>query len=206
MVRPHRAVSCVMPLLYEAGVALKLNHCKFFFESIEYMRPIIRQGILKLQNTLWIPPWSTTFLLPKRSSAHFQVFAMSSDSFHQTSRVSPPPSIETVKVRTSTWWPLWRKARVQRYSYWQEALFSRLLLALPKRSGLYTLDTDAYDYQIRFVLLQEQKDGSNHLVRYKFWTLNYKKRKLPKMHKECLSAVWDVTSLRLYFEWTHSMI
>lgn len=81
----------------------------------------------------------------------------------------------------------------------KEALMRPLLFFLPRSKGHYALDNDASDKQIRYVLVQEQEDGSHSLVGY--WSrVNNDKGKFVAMYGECLTVVCAVKILRLYLE------
>lgn len=79
---------------------------------------------------------------------------------------------------------------------------SPAVLVLPRTKGQYTLEFSAGDKQIGCVILQKQEDGSNRPAGYWIRTLNDKKPKLAKTHRECLAVLSAVTPLCLYLEGT----
>lgn len=48
---------------------------------------------------------------------------------------------------------------------WKGKLNSLPVLALPRSQGPYTVESDAYDRQIGYVLLQKELDGHNKPIR-----------------------------------------
>jgi len=76
------------------------------------------------------------------------------------------------------------------------------ILALPRRQGTYTLDTDASAGQVGAVLLQEQPDQSTRLVGYWSRSLNPAERNYSTKERECLAVVWASLLRRPYVEET----
>jgi len=76
------------------------------------------------------------------------------------------------------------------------------ILALPRRYGAYTLDTDASAGQVGAVLLQEQPDQSTRPVGYWSRSLNAAERNYSTTERECLAVVWASLVLRPYIEGT----
>jgi len=80
----------------------------------------------------------------------------------------------------------------------QEAAHGDPIVALPRRQGTYTLDTDASAGQVGAVLLQEQPDQSTRPVGYWSRSLNAAERNYSTMERECLVVVWASLLLRPY--------
>jgi len=76
------------------------------------------------------------------------------------------------------------------------------ILALPRRYGAYTLDTDESAGQVGAVLLQEQPDQSTRPVGYWSRSLNVDERNYRTTERECLPVVWASLVLRPYIEGT----
>ena len=88
-----------------------------------------------------------------------------------------------------------------------ETLKARLIpppiLALPKASRPYMIDTDASAYQLGATLLQQKdEDKPNDWVPIGYWskTLTNTERNYSTTERECYSVVWSVTTLRPYIE------
>jgi len=77
-----------------------------------------------------------------------------------------------------------------------------LILALPRRQGTYTLDTDASAEQVGAVLLQEQPDQSTRPVGSWSRSLNAAEWNYGTTERECLAKVWASLLLRPYVEGT----
>jgi len=76
------------------------------------------------------------------------------------------------------------------------------ILALPRRQGTYTVDTDASARQVGAVLLQEQADQSTRLMGNWSRSLNAAERNYSTTERECPAVVWASLLLRPYVEGT----
>jgi len=76
------------------------------------------------------------------------------------------------------------------------------ILALPRRKGTYTLDTDASAGQVGAVFRQEQPDLSTRPVGYWSRSLNATERNYSATERKCLAVVWASLLLRPYVEGT----
>lgn len=74
------------------------------------------------------------------------------------------------------------------------------MLALPRLQGYYTVDTDAFDKQIGFVLLKKQPDRNDITVGNGSGSLDDAKPAYYTTHLECLAVVWAVIMLTPYLE------
>ena len=72
------------------------------------------------------------------------------------------------------------------------------MLALPRRDGHLTLDTDACARQLGCVLLQTQPDGTDRPLGYWSRSLSSAERNYDTTERECLAVVWSVLLLRPY--------
>lgn len=70
------------------------------------------------------------------------------------------------------------------------------ILALPRASGLNTVDIDACNKQLGFLLLQEQPEGSAVPIDYWLGALNDIENKPATTHKEFLAVAWVILLLR----------
>jgi len=80
------------------------------------------------------------------------------------------------------------------------------ILALPRRHGAYTLDTDASTGQVGAALLQEQPDQFTRPVGYRSRSFNAAERNYSTTERECLAVVWASLLLRPYIEGTRSTV
>lgn len=80
------------------------------------------------------------------------------------------------------------------------------LLALPKRTGPYIVDTDASAAQIRSFLLQDQGDGAYKPMGYRSRLLTQAECYCSTSDCECLAVVSAPILFRLYFEGTRFVV
>ena len=73
-------------------------------------------------------------------------------------------------------------------------------LALPRRSGHITVQTEACDRQLDTVLLQAQADGTNKPIGFLSRSLTAAERNYETTERECLAVVWAHLLLRPYIE------
>ncbi len=81
-----------------------------------------------------------------------------------------------------------------------QSLLHPPILALPRRDGLYTLDTDASDGQLGCCLRQDQPNSDRLPVGFWSRTLSSAKKNYPTTENECLAVVWSVIMLLPYLE------
>lgn len=74
------------------------------------------------------------------------------------------------------------------------------ILAPPKVTGRYALDTDAFDKQIGCALLEAQPDGLTKPVVFLSRSLNNAEQAYDITYKKRLAVMWAVILLRLYLE------
>jgi len=72
----------------------------------------------------------------------------------------------------------------------EERLTSTTILALPRRGGLFILDTEACAVQVGWTLLQKQRDKSIHPVGYYSRGFIQAEKTYSKTDRECLAVVW----------------
>lgn len=88
----------------------------------------------------------------------------------------------------------------------KEQIVSPLLLALSRLKGQYTIDAEAYDTRVRYVLLQEHNDKMLKPIGYWFCFLCDTETCYETTHKKYFALVWAVSIPRLYLERAHSTI
>ena len=81
----------------------------------------------------------------------------------------------------------------------KKRLVSPPVFALPRPNGRYVIDTDACEYQVGCVLLQEQ-EGQLHPIGYWSRSLTKAERAYDTTQRECLAVVWAIFTLRPYLE------
>jgi RNase H-like domain found in reverse transcriptase len=81
------------------------------------------------------------------------------------------------------------KEQLQSFDTLREKLLNPPILALPRKEGLFTMDTDASNEQIGCCLFQARPDGANHPVGYWSRGLTGAERNYSTTEKECLAIV-----------------
>lgn len=82
----------------------------------------------------------------------------------------------------------------------QETSISPPVLALPDAEGHYTFDIDAYDVQVGCMVLLEQPDKTEKLVRYWYKFLTKADKAYDTTKKECLTIVRAIILLQSYIK------
>jgi RNase H-like domain found in reverse transcriptase len=93
--------------------------------------------------------------------------------------------------------------QLQSFDTLRAKLLNPPILALPRKEGLITLDTDASNEKIGCCLFLAQPDGANHPVGYWIRGLTGAERNYSTTEKECLGIVWSILHLRPYLESRH---
>ena len=190
----------VLDLLMSAGVSLRIEKCHFFQESCDYLGHKISPGKLevakKCQEAIKkaIPPTNVTEL--RSFLGLCNVYRRFVASF---ARVAAPLTAKLQKDRPFNFGPL-NKEETEAYERLRDSMISPPVLALPTAGKPYVLDTDACDYQVGCVLLQEQDDGTNRPVGYWSRSLSKAEKNYSTTEKECLAIVWAALTLRPYLE------
>jgi len=91
-------------------------------------------------------------------------------------------------------------AQMAAFEHLKERLTSTPILALPRRNGLFILDTDACAVQVGCTVLQQQPDKSILTVVYYSWGLISAEQNYSTTDRECLAVVWACFLLRPYLE------
>lgn len=146
-------VRCVLQFLYESGVTITLKKRTLFVEKNRLLRSHFLGWLPETCRTLYRRCRKTrTSNKPDEASFFFHVFVTSLDGFCQNcTRLAPLKKSEEEPTQTfqSSW--LIKSATAV---FLKEELFNLRVLALPRMYNLYTQNTDAWDKQIRRVLLQ----------------------------------------------------
>ncbi len=93
-------------------------------------------------------------------------------------------------------------AQADAFTALRNCLLNPPVLALPRREGYFTLDTDATETQLGSCLLQDQQTGDRMPVGYWSRSLTPAEKNYSTTEKECLAVVWSVLMLRPYLEGT----
>jgi len=150
----------VLLLLEKAGVSLKPSKCHLFQQEVEYLGSVVRPGQLPVnQNNIKILAQA----LPPRNQTELKSFPGMCNVYRRFIKAYAHIAKLLTKL-TSTKLPhvlpLLDAAQLAAFEYLKERLTSTPILALPRREGLFILDTDACAVQVGCTLLQQQPDKS----------------------------------------------
>ncbi len=186
----------VLELLKQAGVTLKLPKCKFFCETVDYLGHVIRPGRLALAetNTRALQevkhPQNQTELRSFLGLCNVNMrfvprFASIAATLNEPLKKHQPVEIDTLNPE-----------QAEAISTPRDALLKAPILALPRKDGHYTLNTDASDGQLGCCLHQDQPTGDRFPIGYWSRSLTSAERNYSTTDKECLAVVWSVLLLR----------
>ena len=190
----------VLHLLSRAGLSLKLKKCHFFKETVNYLGHVIRPGKLEVasKNTEALktaqPPSTQSELrsflgLCNVYRRFVPGFAKVAAPLNALLRKGTPPKLDPLTGD-----------QLQAFETLRDKLLHPPVLALPRATGRYILDTDASAEQVGCCLLQKHPDGTRHPIGYWSHSLNSAERNYSTTEKECLAIVWAVQQLRPYLE------
>jgi len=181
-----------------ASVCLKAKKCHLFEEEVEYLGHIVGRGELKVQDK---NIRRLKYASPPRCKKDLRSFLGMCNIYRRFVRdyaeVARPLAAMTSSKRPDRWGTLSDEA-LGAFEELKRRLTEAPIVALPRRQGTYTLDTDANAGQVGAVLLQEQPDQSTRPVGCWSRSLNAAERNYSTMERECLVVVWASLLLRPY--------
>jgi len=178
------------------------KNCHLFQEEVEYLGQIVGRGGLKVPDTNARGLKEASPLRCKKDLCSFLEMCNVDWRFVQDdAQVGRPLAVMTSSKRPYRWGTLSDEA-LEALEVLKRRLTEAPILALPRRQGTYTLDTDASAGEVGAVLLQEQPDQSPRPVGHWSRNLNPAERIFSKVERECLTEVWEFLLLRPYVEGT----
>ena len=194
----HLAI--VLRLLKDAGITLRLSKCHFFKREVDYLGHIVRPG------ELLVAPKSCEAVAefePPRTQTELRSFLGLCNVYRRFvkdfAKIAAPLNDKLRKGEPARFHTL-NQAESDAFAELKERLTSPPVLALPRRDGHLTLDTDACARQLGCVLLQTQPDGTDRPLGYWSRSLSSAERNYDTTERECLAVVWSVLLLRPYLE------
>ena len=194
-------VRTVLTLLSKAGISLKLKKCEFFRPSVSYLGHTVRPGKLEVASKTCNavrqakPPQTQTEL--RSFLGLCNVYRRFVPNF---ARIAAPLNKKLMKDQPTNFETL----SAEEYDAFQtlkRRLIEPPILALPKGSKPYRLETDACDHQVGCVLTQEQDDPKDYRpIGYWSRSLTKAEKNYSATERECLAIVWSVLLLRPYLE------
>ena len=198
-------VDRVLRLMSEAGMTLKLKKCFFFCDKIDYLGHVISPGKLEVASKTTEAIKGLSYPTDVSQMRSFLGLCNDYRRFVPNFTRLAKPLNRKLKKDRSIRFEL-DDSEKEAVDALKEKLTSTPVLALPRATGQFTIDTDACDYQVGCVLLQRQDDDSLRPIGYWSRTLNPAETRYDTTHKECLAVVWAVLMLRPYVEGTHFVV
>jgi len=199
-------VATVLRMLMEAGVTLKLRKCSLFADKVDYLGHVIRPGKLEVSehttDAVRDVKEPTTVTGIRSFLGLCNVFRRFVPNF---ARIAAPLNAKLRKGEPVSFGPFNDKEQ-EAFDTLKMRLISPPVIALPRGTGKYTVDTDACDRQVGCVLLQEQLTGPDRPIGYWSRSLTSAEAAYDTTERECLAVVWAVTMLEPYLQGTRFTI
>jgi len=180
----------VLLLLEKAGVSLKPSKCHVFQQEVEYLGSVVRPGQL-LINQKSIK--SLAQALSPRNQTELKSFPGMCNVYRRFikdyAHIAKPLTKLTSKTLPHVLPPP-DASQLAASENLKERLTSTPILALPRREGLFILDTDACAVQVGCTLLQQPPDKSILPVVYYSRGLIPAEQNYSTTDRECLAVVW----------------
>lgn len=175
-------------------------------QEIDYFRLVIRPGCLEIGNTMT----STIGELNKQTNQAeirsflglFSVFRRFMPDF---CRVAAPFNKKLCKEQTVQFQTL-TEAKETEVKQLNFLLTNLPNVDLPRADRHLTIDIDACESHLVWVLLQQQQDGRMRQLGYLWRILAEAEKKLATTSKEYLAVVWDVLLPRSHLERSRSIV
>jgi len=186
----------VSGLLSRAGVSLKASKCYLFQEEVEYLGHIVGRGHMQVNEKNLVglrraePPRTKKDLWSFRGMCN--AYCLFVKDYAQVAR--PRTTLTSPKVSDPL--PPFSQDQRDAFEELKRRLTSTSILALPRSTGAYLLDTDASDYQVGCVLTQEQPDKSYKPVGSWSHPITGAEKNNSTMEKKCLAVDWALFMLR----------
>jgi len=192
---------CAVFLLQEnAGVSLRPSKCHMFQQEVEYLGHVVRPGqLLVSQKNIK----SLAQALHRRNQTELKSFLGMCNVYWRFIKDYAHISRSLTKLISKTLphgLPPPDAAQLAAFEYLRERLTLTPIMALPRREGLFTLDTDACAVQVGCTLLQQKPDKSILQVGYYGRGLILADQNQSTTDREFLAVVCACFCLRPYIE------
>ena len=190
----------VVPFLEAACVSLKPYKCHLLQQEFEDLGHVVPAGQLRL-NKMNIK--SLAQALPPRIQTELKSFLgmcnVCRRFIKDEAHIAKPLTKLTSKKLPHVLLPL-DPAQPAAFEYLKGRLLSTTILALPRRAGLFILDTDACPVQVGCTLLQQKPDKSILPVGFYSRGLIPAEKNYSTTDRECRTVVWACFLLRPYLD------
>lgn len=159
-------VSRIVRLLYESEVMVKQRRCYFFAETIISLCLHITPGCVEPAEHMTDEVAILEHLTTRTVLCSFLSLCNVFGWFVPYAACLAAPANKKLRKNRLKRYGLVDEKKSAAFGLFKKALISPSALALLGTEEQYTLDTDACEKRIEFVLFQEHKEGSKRLVGY----------------------------------------
>lgn len=196
----------IFELLARAGVSLKATKCFLFQDEVEYLGHIVGKGQLRVNEKNLVGLREAKTPRTKKDLRSFLGMCNVYRRFVKDYAKVARPLLAMTSTKVPDPLPPFTPAQTDAFEELKYRLTHTPVLALPKRTGQYIVDTDASATQIGCVLLQDQGDGAYKPVGYWSRVLTPAECNYSTTERECLAVVWALFLLRPYLEGTRFVV
>ena len=185
----------ILQALYEAGLTLKESKCHFGLPQLDLLGYVISgEGIsaqpAKTAAIENLPP-------PQDISALRSFLGMCSYYRQLVPNYADFAEPLHALTRKGQVWH-WNQKHQRAFDALKAALVSSAVMAYPQTDRPYILYTDASDYALGAILVQEDNNGIERPIQYVSKQLNARERKWATIEREAYAVVHALRSLRVY--------
>lgn len=185
----------VFKRLRQFGLTLKREKCSFAQEEVELLGYVISEnGIKANPNKVEAIINMPTPKCIKEVRSLLGMTGYYRQTIHQYAHTAEPLVALTRKHAKFNWGPEQQKA----FELLKTALISNEVMAYPQVNRPYKLFTDACDYAVGAILVQEDDKGVERVVHYLSHQLSATQRTWAAIEKEAYGVVWAVKKLHSY--------
>lgn len=188
----------IFGLLARAGVSLKATKCFLFHEEVEYLGHIVGRGHVRVNDKNLVGLREARTPRTKRDLRSFLGMCTVYRRFVRDYAKVARPLLALTSSKVPDPLPPFTEEQMAAFRDLKYRLTHTPILALPKRTGHYIVDTDASATQVGCVLLQDQGDGAYLPVGHWSRVLTSAERNYSTTERECLAVVWALFLLRPY--------
>ena len=188
-------IGMIFTRLEEYGLTLKPNKCHFCKEEVELLGFVVNKDGIKpqvkkvevIKNML--PP--TTVKQVRSFLGMTGFYRRCIPNFAETSE----PLVDLARKNTRFKWGQDHQIAFEKL---KQALITYPILAYPNTRKPYKLYTDACDYPVGEILVQEDDEGMERVIHFLSHQLNAQQRTWATMEKEAYAIVYALNKLKTY--------
>lgn len=196
----------IFGLLARAGVSLKASTCFLFHEEVEYLGHIVSRGHLRVNEKNLVGLRKARTPRIKKDLRSFLGMCNVYRRFVKDYAKVARPLLALTSSKIPDPLPPFTGEQMEAFKDLKDRLTHTPILALPRPTGHYIVDTDASATQVGCVLLQEQEDRAYKPVRYWSRVLTSSERNYSTTERKCLAVIWALFLLRPYLQGTRLVV